>query len=193
MKIWEASTARSQHNLSQGRVRRWLTAGKGGFQRKPVVPCPHCFATSNHHSSLSAPPGSAYWIKHFCLKCISSYLSLHLFWGRGLAVEVKRFHQNNPQTNNIPRRQSADYKSISMKTGLVASGLHTANPLHLIRQIPYCVSARAPRGTPSAVPGSTTASEEESSVQFPCWTNSLRLDTSAASPGLRARRAITCW
>ena len=123
-----------------------MTAEKGGFQRKPVVPCPHCFATSNHHSSLSTPRGSTYWIKHFSLKCISGCLSLHLFWSRGLAVDVKRFCQNNPQTHNAPRRWLVDYKSTSMKTSLVASGLRTANLLHLIRQIPWTVLVPVPHG-----------------------------------------------
>lgn len=59
-----------------------------------------------------------------------------LFWGQGLAADVKSFCQNNPQTNNTRRRQSVAYKSTSMKTSLIACGLQTANPLHLIRQIP---------------------------------------------------------
>lgn len=169
-----------------------MTAEKGGFQRKPVVPCPQRFATSNHRSSLSTPQGSAYWIKHFSLKHICGCLSLHLFGGKGLAVDVKHFCQNNPQTNNAPRRGSVDYKNTSMKTNLVASGLRTANPLHLIRQIPWTVSVPVPHGElllqrPVAPPLQRRSPQSSSHVEQIVCARTHRLPVPGSAPGRRLR------
>lgn len=83
-------------------------------------------------------------MKPFSLKHIFS--CLYLFWSRGLAVEVKCFHQSSPQTNNAPRRWLDNSKSTSMKSSHIASEPHTAKPLHLIHQNPWTMSKPVPHG-----------------------------------------------
>lgn len=82
-----------------------------------------------------------------------------------------------------------DYKSTSIKTSFISSGLlvHRKTITSDKANFLDSVSACAPWIAPSAVPRSTTASEREPSGQFPCWANSLCSDTLTASPRLCAR------